>query len=65
MNMEITWWGGPSLLLLIYIGVCGALIAKKTGRSPVLYFLLSIFAPLNLIVLGYLAFTKCKIEVRR
>lgn len=47
------------LFLLLYVGVCFGLIARKHGKNPWLYGLLSVISPLNLILLGWLAFSRC------
>ncbi|HEY3374112.1 MAG TPA: hypothetical protein VGK02_03500 [Candidatus Aquicultor sp.] len=43
--------------LISYIIVCSALIARKHGKSPYIYGLLSVVSPINLIILGYWAFS--------
>ncbi len=43
---------------IIYVGLCAGLIAAKHGKNPVLYGLLAVITPLNLIVLGIWAFGK-------
>jgi hypothetical protein len=45
-------------LLMIYVAVCFGRIAAKHGRNPVLYGILSVISPVNLILLGYWAFSK-------
>jgi hypothetical protein len=45
------------MLLAIYIAVCFGKIAAKYGKNPILYGLLSVISPLNLIILGYWAFS--------
>lgn len=52
-------------LLLAYVAVCFGKIAAKHGKNPVLYGLLSIVSPLNLIILGYLAFTTTRCRVKK
>jgi apolipoprotein N-acyltransferase len=44
-------------ILLVYIAACFAKIAAKHGKSPILYGILSIISPVNLIILGYWAFS--------
>jgi len=44
-------------ILLIYIAVCFAKIAAKHGKNPVLFGILSVISPVNLIILGYWAFS--------
>ncbi|MFQ6115352.1 MAG: hypothetical protein ACE5NG_14935, partial [bacterium] len=44
-------------ILLIYVAVCFGKIAAKHGKNPVLYGILSIISPVNLIILGYWAFS--------
>lgn len=48
---------GFMALLLSYIAVSFGKIAGKHGKNPVLYGLLSIISPVNLIILGYWAFS--------
>jgi len=43
--------------LLAYIGVSFGKIAQKHGKNPVLYGILSLVSPVNLIILGYWAFS--------
>lgn len=45
------------VLLLLYVAVCFGKIAAKYGKNPVLYGILSIISPINLILLGYWAFS--------
>ncbi len=45
-------------LLVIYIGLCFGKIAHKHGKNPILFGVLSIISPINLIILGYWAFSK-------
>ena len=45
------------VLVIIYIAVCFGRIAAKYGKNPILYGILSIISPVNLIILGYLAFS--------
>ena len=44
-------------LFIIYIAVCFGKIAAKHGKNPVLYGILSVISPINLILLGYWAFS--------
>lgn len=44
-------------LLLAYIAVCFGRIAARHGRNPVLYGVLSIISPVNLVILGIWAFS--------
>ena len=44
--------------VLVYIGICAGLIAQKHGKNPLLYGLMAVIAPFNLIVLGMWAFGK-------
>lgn len=44
-------------IILAYVAVCFGKIAKKHGKNPVLYGVLSIISPANLIILGYWAFS--------
>ena len=53
--MEV--WGIPLVVALsIYVAVCFGRIAAKNGRNPLLYGILSLISPLNLIILGIWAF---------
>jgi hypothetical protein len=45
------------MLLVFYVAVCFGKIAAKHGKNPILYGLLSIISPVNLIILGYWAFS--------
>jgi len=42
---------------LIYVAVCFGKIAAKHGKNPILFGILSIISPINLIILGYWAFS--------
>lgn len=44
-------------VLLIYIAVCFGKVAAKHGKNPILFGILSIVQPVNLIILGYWAFS--------
>ncbi len=43
--------------IVIYIAICFGKIASEHNRHPVVYGFLSIFFPINLIILGYWAFS--------
>ena len=43
--------------LVVYIAVCCGKIAAKHGKNPWLYGILSVISPINLIILGYWAFS--------
>jgi len=45
------------MLLIVYVAVCFGKIAAKHGKNSILYGLLSIISPVNLIILGYWAFS--------
>jgi hypothetical protein len=62
--METYRWG-LIVLLVIYVAVCFGKIAAKHGKNPLLYGILSIISPINLILLGYWAFSKADIQVGR
>jgi hypothetical protein len=62
--METYGWG-LVVLLVIYVAVCFGKIAAKHGKNPLLYGVLSIISPINLILLGYWAFSKADIQVGR
>ena len=44
--------------LVIYVAVCFGRIAAKHGKNPILYGILSVISPINLIILGVWAFSK-------
>ncbi len=44
--------------VIIYVGFCAGLIAQKHGKNPLLYGLIAVISPLNLIMLGWWAFGK-------
>jgi hypothetical protein len=44
-------------IVFIYIAVCFGKIAAKHGKDPIIYGILSIISPINLIILGYWAFS--------
>lgn len=44
-------------IVVAYIAVCFGKIAAKHGRNPILYGILSVISPANLIILGYWAFS--------
>jgi len=44
-------------VILAYIAVCFGKIAAKHGKNPILFGILSIISPVNLIILGYWAFS--------
>jgi hypothetical protein len=60
--MEAAGWTLVGLIAA-YVAVCGGKIAARHGRNPVLYGVLSVISPVNLVLLGYLAFSD--IERRR
>jgi hypothetical protein len=41
---------------VLYVGLCAGRIAQKHGKNPVLYGIMAIISPLNLIILGVWAF---------
>jgi len=49
-------------IISVYIAVCFGKIAAKHGKNPLLFGVLSIIAPINLIILGYWAFSNTKKE---
>jgi hypothetical protein len=58
------------ILIAVYIAICFGKIAGQYGKNPILYGILSIITPINLIILGYWAFSdfearKYKKELRR
>jgi len=46
-----------TVIACIYIAVCFSKIAGKYGKNPILFGILSIISPINLIILGYWAFS--------
>jgi len=44
-------------VLILYVAICFGRIASKNGRNPILWGILSIVTPINLIILGYWAFS--------
>jgi hypothetical protein len=44
-------------VLILYVAVCFGKIATKNGRNPILWGILSLITPINLIVLTYWAFS--------
>ncbi|MFC2149792.1 hypothetical protein ACFLQ8_03725 [Candidatus Auribacterota bacterium] len=58
--MDLFWQGVIMTLVVIYIGICFGKIAEKNGKNPLLYGILSIVSPVNLIILGIWAFKKQK-----
>lgn len=44
--------------LIVYIAVCFGKIAEKHGQNPILFGVLSVITPINLIILGYWAFSE-------
>jgi len=55
-----TLWLVVTAIILVYIAVCFGKIAGKYGKNPILYGILSVISPVNLIILGYWAFSKKK-----
>lgn len=45
------------IVLILYIAVCFGKIAAKNGRNPILWGILSVISPINLIILGYWVFS--------
>jgi hypothetical protein len=45
------------VIMVVYIAVCFGKVAAKHGKNPILYGVLSIITPVNLIILGYWAFS--------
>jgi phosphatidylserine synthase len=50
------------LIVAVYVAVCFGKIAAKHGKNPVLYGMPSLIAPVNLIILGYWAFSDGKTQ---
>ncbi len=53
-------WSITVIVLVVYVAVCFGKIAAKHGKNPILYGILSIISPINLVILGYWAFAKKK-----
>ena len=52
------------VIVIVYIAVCFAKIASKHGKNPFIYGILSVISPINLIILGYWAFSDSSKEKR-
>jgi len=46
-----------TVIVCIYIAVCFGKIAAKHGKNPIPFGILSIISPINLIILGFWAFS--------
>ena len=55
--METSGWI-ISIIIILYIAVCFGKIAARHGKNPVLFGILSVVSPINLIILGIWAFSK-------
>jgi len=55
--MQSGWTLITILIVVVYIAVCFGRIARKHGCNPWLYGLLSVVSPVNLLILGYWAFS--------
>ncbi|MFH0789484.1 MAG: hypothetical protein V2B13_17985 [Pseudomonadota bacterium] len=51
-------------LIVIYVAICFGKIAAKHGKNPCLYGLLSIISPINLVLLGYWAFSSADTHLK-
>ena len=50
-------WGIPlAIVTMLYVAVCFGVIAHRNGRNPIVYGVLSILSPVNLVILGVWAF---------
>lgn len=49
-------------MVTLYIAICFGKIAAKNGKNPILWGILSVLSPVNLIILGIWAFSKKKSE---
>ena len=58
--MEELWQWVLGVVFIVYIAVCFGKIAEKHGRNPILYGILSVISPINLIILGIWAFSRKK-----
>jgi hypothetical protein len=52
-----TWGIVIMVVIMLYIAVCFGKIAAKHGKNPIIYGILSVISPINLIILGYWAFS--------
>ncbi|MBA4393048.1 MAG: hypothetical protein C0407_05800 [Desulfobacca sp.] len=52
------------VLVLVYVALCFGKIAAKHGKNPILYGILSVISPINLILLGYWAFSSADTHVK-
>jgi len=59
--MNTLWWV-IAAAVVVYIGVCFGKIAARYGKNPILYGILSVVSPINLIILGYWAFSKKEVN---
>jgi hypothetical protein len=48
------------MVVVVYVAVCFGKIAARHGKNPILYGILSVISPINLIILGFWAFSKKK-----
>ena len=60
VSADNPWHWVVAILLILYIAVCFGKIAEKNGRNGIIYGILSIISPINLILLGIWAFKKKK-----
>ncbi len=60
----VTYGWIVAAIVLIYIAICFGRIAAKHGKNPFLYGILSIIGPVNLIILGYWAFSGFETQER-
>ena len=61
--MDTLGWSVVAIVL-VYVAVCFGKIAAKHGKNPILYGVLSIISPVNLIILGYWAFSDFETQKR-
>lgn len=54
-----------TILFGVYIAVCFGKIAHKHGKNPWLYGVLAVIVPVNLMILGYWAFSGAGEPVRK
>jgi hypothetical protein len=52
------WQVAILLAVIVYVGACFGLLARRHGRNPILWGALSILSPVNLVILGYWAVTR-------
>lgn len=57
MNDLQLWQLAIVFSIIVYFAVCFGLIARRNGRNPFIWGVLSVLTPINAIILGYWAVT--------